>query len=168
MIHENPRTLVRALPALGAIALLLAATPAAASDPCISCMQKIFDKMQEALRKQQEPAFAKQWHPLGYQTNLVGGSGLPGRRVYRQGSRKQWFLRPDFKKLRSAGRGDTPWIVPCKVWSWKKQRAVDKVWAVLVYHHKRFVMLGGGERLEQVTALARRWHEKKPLEAPKK
>lgn len=159
------------LPALLAtLALLVLATPRAAlaSQPCVSCMKKPFAKMKAALAKKDAKTFAKQWHPKGYAKNLVGGSGLAGRSVYRQGSRKGWYIKPDFSKLRGVpGRRGGPWIVPCAIWSTKRKRAVDKVWALMVWVEKRSVVLGAGEKLAQVEALGARWVAKKPL-APRK
>ena len=144
---------------------------AAASDPDTAGMKRVFDALEKAVRASAEADFEKHWHPAGYATNLVGGSGLPGKRVFEQGSRKGWFLKPDLDKLQALpGRLGGPWIVRCDVWSWKKERAVDEIHALLVHMRgktRKMVMLGGGERLEEVIALGRRWVDKKPL-APKK
>jgi hypothetical protein len=162
------RTLLTTL-ALSLLLPTVSLTEAAASQPCIGCMKKPFKAMKQALAKKDAKTFAKQWHPKGYAKNLVGGSGLAGRSVYRQGSRKGWYLEPDFSKLRGVpGRRGGPWIVPCKVWSPRRNRAVDMIWALMVYHAKRSVVLGGGEKLKEVEALGVRWVAKKPLAPPKK
>lgn len=162
-LHAAGHSLV----AVALLCLLATPQPAQASQPCISCLKKPLKAMEKALREKNEKLFAKQWLPLGYQKNLVGGSGLAGRKVYRQGSRKGWFLKPNWKQLTSVDRAP-PWIVPCDVWSWKKKRAVDKVWLVFGWQGKRSIVLGGGEKIEQVRALGLRWREKKPLApAPK-
>lgn len=131
----------------------------------MACLKKPLKAMEKALREKNEQLFAKQWHPLGYQKNLVGGSGLAGRKVYRQGSRKGWFLKPNWKQLTSVDRSP-PWIVPCEIWSWKKKRAVDKVWVVFGGARRKVLVLGAGEKLAQVQALGRRYREKKPLAPP--
>ena len=97
---------------------------------------------------------------------LVGGSGTSGSRMYAQDSRKGWFLRPHVERLTSPLRG-APWVIPCDVFSWKKNQLVDAVHAVLVWHDNRWVMLGAGENKEEAMSLARRYGEKKPLQPPK-
>jgi hypothetical protein len=168
MFDHRSRSQVVCAAMLAAVFLLLPAS-ARGSQPCISCMKKPFAAMDKALTIKNAKLFAKQWHPAGYTKNLVGGSGLPGRAVFRQGSRKGWFMKPNFAKLRGLPmRRGGPWIVPCDIWSRKRGRPVDKVWALLIYHNKRSVVLGAGEKLAQVEALGKRWVEKKPLAAPKK
>jgi hypothetical protein len=147
------------------VALAMAAASARASDPDTAGMKRAFDALEKALRDGDEPAFERGWFPEGYRQNLVGGSGLPGRRVFKQGHRKGWVLRPDLSRLEGTGRG-APWIVPCDVWSHVKNRSVDHVDAALIWHDGRWVILGAGEKRAQVLALARRYLEKKPLAPP--
>lgn len=153
------------------LALVCLPATASARPPSKQGIKDLFAQMEQGLREQKEELFKAQWHPEGYSQNLVGGSGIPGRAVYRQGSRKGWFLKPDLDKLQALpGRLGGPWIVRCDVWSWKKERAVDEIHALLVHMRgktRKMVMLGGGERLDEVIALGRRWVDKKPL-APKK
>ena len=151
--------------------LLTFAATAEAAQPCVSCMKPIFAKMKKALEDKKEPLFAKQWHAKGYAKNLVGGSGLAGKQVYRQGSRKGWYLKADFSSLRSVpGRRGGPWIVRCDIWSPKRGHKVDEVWALMVYlrKEKRSVILGAGEKLAQVNELGLRYVNKKPLAPPRK
>jgi hypothetical protein len=149
------------------LAALVAPRSSLAADPDTAGMERLFQRLEKAIRDAQEPPFKQGWHPDGYAKNLVGGSGLPGASVFRQGSRKQWYLRPDLKALRTTGRG-APYLVPCDIWSWKQNRRVDHVWAALIWHGKAWVILGAGEKLEEVEALARRYQEKKPLAPPAK
>ena len=98
----------------------------------------------------------------------MGGSGLPGKSVYRQGTRKGWYLKLQMAKLRGLPmRRGGPWIVPTLIWSDKKGKAVDMVYVLIVYK-KKWMILGGGERLAEVEALGKRWVDKKPLAPPKK
>jgi hypothetical protein len=147
------------------LAMLLRAGEAHGSDPDTAGMQRAFDALDKALRDGDETAFSRGWHPRGYAENLVGGSGLPGRKVFKQGHRKGWVLRPDLLRLEGTGRG-APWIVPCVVWSHVKNRSVDHVHAALIWHEKRWVILGAGEKKAQVQALAQRYLEKRPLPPP--
>lgn len=154
---------------LCALALLFIAPsgPAAATDPDIHGLKQIFVDLEVALKAADEPGFKRRWHPLGYTKNLVGGSGLAGRQVYSQGTKKGWALRPEMKTLRGVTRGE-PWILRCDVWSWDKRKAVDSVWAVVATHDGVGKVIGAGEVLDEVEALARRWADKKPLEPPKR
>ncbi|MCA9665186.1 MAG: hypothetical protein KC503_06345 [Myxococcales bacterium] len=142
------------------IAFCASAGAAHASQPDTASMKRVFAKIEKALRGKNEKLFKKQWHEKGYAKNLVGGSGLPGRAVFRQGSRKGWYLKPDIAKMRGVpGRRGGPWIIPCEIYSWKKQRAVDKVWALVAYQRKlkRWIIVGAGEKLAQVEALGTRY-----------
>lgn len=125
-----------------------------------------FSRMKIALQTKNQELFTKQWHPIGYQTNLVGGSGVPGRGVYSQGSRKRWYLRPNFEKQISLTNRVV--IVPCDIWSWQKKRPVDRVHAVVVRQKARWLVLGAGERSKEVVALANRYIHNKPLPPQKK
>ncbi len=142
--------------------------PCLASQPDTASMKRMYKKMKAAMGKKEEAAFKAQWHPRAYATNLVGGSGLPGKSVYRQGTRKGWYLKPQMAKLRGLPmRRGGPWIVPTLIWSDKKGKAVDMVYVLIVYK-KKWMILGGGERLAEVEALGKRWVDKKPLAPPKK
>lgn len=159
--------MTRRLPAsLGALALLcLASAPSFATDPDTAGMGRMFTSLEKGIREAKEALFKKSWYPESYTKNLVGGSGLAGEQVYRQGTRKQWFLKPDLKQLKTTGRG-SPFLVPCDIWSWKQNKAVDHIWAALIWHGRAWVILGAGEKLAQVEELARRYQEKKPLAPP--
>jgi hypothetical protein len=149
--------------ALGIVALLCLAAPTSfATDVDTAGIGQLFANLEKGIREAREALFKKGWYPESYTKNLVGGSGLAGEQVYRQGTRKHWYLKPDLKKLRTTGRG-SPFLVPCDIWSWKQSKAVDHVWAALIWQGKAWVILGAGEKLAQVEALARRYQEKKPL-----
>jgi len=130
-----------------------------------------FDAMEKAIREGDDKLFKAQWHADGHAKNLVGGSGLTGESVYKQGARKKWFPKPDLSKAESLGDGAAI-IVPCEIWGWEKEKSLDKVDILLVKVDVKveektksvFVVLGGGEKAEQVKALANRWLKKEPLE----
>ncbi len=151
---------------IAVIAVLVLAAPAFATDPDTAGMKRLFAQLEKGLREANEPLFKSGWHAEGYANNLVGGSGLAGYKVYKQGTRKKWYLKPDFSKMQTTGRG-APFLVSCDVWSWEKGKAVDHVWAALIWD-KQWVILGAGEKLPEVEALARRWQEKKPLAPERK
>lgn len=151
---------------LAAVALTLH-SPAIASDPDTAGMQKLFDGLESAWRSNDETAFKSLYHPLGYMENLVGGSGLAGKAAFKQGARKGWFFKPDFKTLGGVSRG-APWLVRCDLWSWKKKRAVDRVWVLFATHKSKRVVIGAGEKKSEVEDLARRWLKKLPLRPPAK
>lgn len=122
-----------------------------------------FETMEKAIKDKDESAFKSRWHAVGFEKNLVGGSGLAGKEVFEQGSRKKWFMKPDLAKAKVLGDGAAV-IVPCEIWAWEKGRAVDKVDLVCVKEKDGYVVLGGGEKRDQVEALASRWLKKEPLE----
>jgi hypothetical protein len=150
---------------LALLVLVVALAPRARADAPRDAMAAPFAAMEKALRAPDETLFKAQWHPEGYVRNLVGGSGLAGENVFRQGSRKQWYPKPDFAKATVRPDGALA-IVPCKITSWKTNESVDAVDVVLVQVKGAYVVLGGGEKRSEVDALAQRWLDKKPL-APK-
>jgi hypothetical protein len=146
-------------------ALVSARGTAAADEVKSTAVQVLFDAIEKALRAADEPAFKAQWHPDGYDKNLVGGSGNTGASMFRQGSRKKWFPKPDLAKATTLASGDAV-IVPCEIWSWDRNKAVDAVDALVVKVKGTYVMLGSGEKRAQVDALAERWLKKQPLAPP--
>jgi hypothetical protein len=144
-----------------------AAAPASACDPDTAGMAALFATLEAALRAGDEAAFKAGWHPDGYTENLVGGSGVSGERVFKQGSHKQWYLKPNMSMLKSPGRCG-PWIVPADIWSWRDERAVDHVDVSLIWHDGAWLILGAGEEPAEVEALARRLEAGQPLPPPPK
>jgi hypothetical protein len=126
----------------------------------------VFDAMEKSIRDKDEAAFKARWHAEAYEKNLVGGSGIPGKGVFGQGSRKKWFPKPDLTKAKVLEDGAAV-ILPCEIWSWEKEKAVDKVDFLLVKDKDGYLVLGGGEKREQVDALASRFLKKEPLDPPK-
>ena len=126
--------------------------------------EALFQNMQKAIEGKDEALFKAQWHAEGFEKNLVGGSGLAGTEVFSQGSRKKWYLKPDLAK--AVAVAETASIVPCEVWAWEKEKAVDKVHILAVKVDQAWVVLGGGEKPDQVRALADRWLKKEPLPPP--
>jgi hypothetical protein len=151
------------------VVVLAVAAPSAVSskpDPK-AAVRALFGAMEQAFRRGDEAAFKKTWVPAGYEENLVGGSGIPGKSVFRQGSRKSWYLKPDLDKLRTLDARKGVHVVYCAVWSWKQEKAVDAVHALLVTKGS-LQMLGGGEREAEVLALGERFLKGQPLPPPKK
>lgn len=157
------RTLRRALVAAFSLALIGGA--AVALQPDVVAIEGVFERLDKALADKDEAAFKANWHSAGWEKNLVGGSGIAGRKVFSQGSRKGWFLKPDMAKLTNPGRSG-PFVIPCDIWSRDKNKAVDKVWAVVAHEGKAPKILGAGEDFDEVMALARRFQDKEPLEPP--
>ncbi|HEX7898740.1 MAG TPA: hypothetical protein VF950_13335 [Planctomycetota bacterium] len=124
----------------------------------------LFENMKKAIETKEEALFKAQWHADGFEKNLVGGSGLAGKEVFGQGSRKKWYLKPDLAK--AVAVAETASIVPCDVWAWEKAKAVDQVHILAVKDKDAWIVLGGGEKIEQVRALADRWLKKEPLPPP--
>jgi len=125
-----------------------------------------FEAMEKAIKDKDEAAFKARWHAAGFEKNLVGGSGLAGKEVFEQGSRKKWFMKPDLAQAKLLGDGAAV-IVPCQIWAWEKGRAVDKIDLLVVKDKDSYVVLGGGEKRAQVDALATRWLNKEPLDPPR-
>jgi hypothetical protein len=113
-----------------------------------------------------EASFKVRWHPEGFEKDFVGGSGLDRKAVFRQGSRKKWFLQPDLAQAKILQEGAAV-IVPCLAWGWEREKAVDKVNILLIREKDGYPVPGGGEKREQVDALASRWLKKEPLDPPK-
>lgn len=129
-------------------------TPTTKSTP-----QQLFQTMKIALEKKDQATFASQWDSRGYKSNLVGSSGLPGRAVFSQGSRKAWYLKPDFKKTTTVTKEIL--VLPCAIWSLKAKRAVDEVHAVIVLVKEKWLILGAGENKKEVLSLAQKYKDKK-------
>ena len=140
---------------------------ASATDPDTAGIERVFTALHKTHLDKNQPGAKVLWHPKAWTANLVGGSGLTGKAAYAQGSRERWWLKPDMPKLTNLDRAGQSWLVPCLVWSERKNRAVDKVVAVVVFHKDRWVLLGAGESREQVEALAKRWDAGGTLDAPK-
>ena len=126
---------------------------------------KLFEALEKGIRAKDEAAFKGSWLLHGYEKNLVGGSGLEGREVFAQATRKRWVLKPDVQRTQVID-GGTALIVPCQVWAWEKEKAVDKVDLLLVQVHRDYLVLGGGEKRGQVEALASRFLKQEPLDPP--
>jgi hypothetical protein len=157
------------------IAALFLAAAALAATPFLAVPQEDarrkafaapFDAMEKAIKGKDEAAFKGCWQPDGFEKNLVGGSGLAGKEVFAQGARKKWFPKPDVDKAKVLEDGAAV-VIPCEIWGWEKNRAVDKVEFLLVRGKDGYLALGGGEKREQVEALASRFLKKEPLDPPK-
>ena len=122
----------------------------------LSEVPPLFEALEKATRESDEAAFQRFWLPDGYEKNLVGGSGLEGREVFAQATRKRWILRPDPQGTHVLEEG-AALIVPCQVWAWERGKVVDKVDLLLVRSQQGYLILGGGEKRDQVEALASRY-----------
>ncbi len=119
-------------------------------------IREMFARMEAATISKDLTSFAREWHPEGLGTDLAG-EGVSGQNMYGQGSRKGWFLRPTAIVPMAA---DGPWLVTCLVWSWKKDRAVDEVTALVARYRGRWVTVATVERnLKELRALGRRYTE---------
>lgn len=123
-------------------------------------MNGIFADMESGIRNTDEDLFKKHWHPTGYSENLVGGSGLSGKRMFDQGSRKKWFPKPDLGNTQKLGRVE---IVPTELYNWERERKVDEVYFAVAADSGGLKILGGGEDREEVRALAERFNAGKSL-----
>lgn len=117
------------LAAAAAVVVLCAAASFADDQEAVS-KKAPFEKMEKAVREADEKLFKAQWHAEGYEKNLVGGSGVSGAGVFKQGSRKKWYPKPDLAAAKAIS--DDVLIVPCEIWSWEKEKSVDKVDMLLV------------------------------------
>ncbi len=111
-----------------------------------SSMNEIFTDLENAIKNEDESLFKKHWDSEGYSTDLVG-EGLTGERFYQQGSRKKWFPKPNLDEKEVIGKVE---IVPTKLYSWEKDKNVDEIYFAIAAGK----ILGGGENLEKVRALA--------------
>lgn len=129
-------------------------------------LRDVFDSLDKSLRDKDEAVFQARWHAGGFEKNLAGGSGLSGKEVFDQGSRKKWFPKPDLSKAQALGDG-TAVLIPCEIWAREKDKGVDRVDFLLIQTKEGWRVLGGGEKRAQVEALASRWLKKEPLDPPK-
>jgi hypothetical protein len=136
------------------LGLALASLGSWAAGPNAKQIASSFEQLRVSLEKKDKTLFLKYWHPRGFKKNLVGSSGLPGVGVFKQGSRKGWYLKPKMSTLKA--RGTHGAIVFCAIWSTRRKRAVDGVHAYVVWHNKRWVVLAAGESKKQVEALIKR------------
>jgi len=124
-------------------------------------LQPVFDSMQQALEQEDETLFKSQWFAEGYQNNLVGGSGLAGVDVFRQGHGR-WYLKPDMQAIT---QHDDVFVVRTDIWSFEKGQAVDEVHAVIGLQDGKLLVLGAGEDTDEVDALVSRYLSGEPLVA---
>lgn len=121
----------------------------------------LFDALEQAMRSGDRARLPALWHELGIDANrgidanLVGGSGLSGAEASAQGSAKHWFRKPDLATL-AVTRDVGALRVTCAVGSMDKQRAGDRVHVVVVRAGAGWVVLGAGERLDEVDGLLKR------------
>jgi hypothetical protein len=124
-------------------------------------MNSIFADMENGIRNDDESLFKKNWSADTYDKNVVGRSGLEGSQIFKQGSRKKWFPKPDFSNRIKVGSIE---IIPAEIWSWEKERKVDEVYFAIKMGSSP-VILGGGEDLEEVKKLAERADQGKSLDS---
>ena len=117
-------------------------------------VKTVFSDMEKALKGKDEALFKKQWHPEGFEKNLVGGSGLSGAEIYQEGSAEGWYLKPDLSKTTNTGKAS---IVFCDVWSFEKNKSLDQVYVLVANKEEKPLVVGGGEDLNEVKALAERF-----------
>lgn len=122
-------------------------------------LDSVFADMEKGLKDGDEDLFKKHWDSRAYKENFVGGSGLPGEEVFRQGTGKKWFPKPDLTQTEKVG---SVVIVPAQIWSWEQEKSLDKVYFAVQTKDKP-VILGGGERMEEVRKLAERADKGEPL-----
>lgn len=127
-------------------------------------ISEIFADLENGIKNEDESLFKKHWHSEGYSENLVGGSGLAGNRVYEQGSRKIWFPKPDLSKTEKIGKVE---IVPTEIYNWEKEKRVDEIYFAIAEDSNGLKILGGGEDLDEVKSLAKRFNEGKSLSIEK-
>lgn len=125
-------------------------------------MNEVFADLENGIRKTDEELFKKHWRAEGYDKNLVGGSGMSGSSVYKQGSRKKWFLKPDYSKTVRQGNVE---IYQCEVYAWEQSKKVDEIFLAVSTDDRK--ALGGGENFEEVKKLAERFNAGESLEPPK-
>lgn len=139
--------------------------PAAAAkpprDPAAE-LRQLFDTLERSFKDSDRALLGSVWDSRGIDANLVGDSGLTGAEAFDQGSRKRWCLRPDWSQV-AVDERTTVVAVPCAIWSWDKERAVDRVVALVVLDCFSWRVLGAGERREEVEALSQRLARGEPL-----
>jgi hypothetical protein len=127
-------------------------------------LETVFDSMQQALEQDDEDLFKRQWLAQGYQHNLVGGSGLAGADVFRQGHGR-WYLKPDMQAIT---HHDDVLVVRTDIWSIEKDKPVDEVYAAIGPQDGKLLLFGAGEDVEEVEALVSRYLSGEPLVAADK
>jgi hypothetical protein len=119
-------------------------------------MLLVFENMKHALMESDEEAFQTQWYSGGYQNNLVGGSGISGSGVYKQGSREKWYLKPVVNDI---VQHTDAYIIPCKIWAWENEESLDFVYAAALKINEQWLIIGAGEDLNEVKAMIDKFPE---------
>ncbi|MCO4748200.1 MAG: hypothetical protein KC912_25625 [Proteobacteria bacterium] len=113
-----------------------------------------FSEMTLALETRDIPRYQAAWHPVGWSRNLVGPDGLSGEAAAGQAKSEGWNLRPDPGTLAKHEEGEA-WVVRCDV-VLPDGKVVDAVFAAIGRHEGAHVVVGAGENLGRVNALAGR------------
>jgi hypothetical protein len=125
------------------IMMMASAAGAGQEDARQKDLSAIFQSLEKGIREKDEASFKEPWLGDAYEKNFVGRSGLAGKEVFAQGTRKKWFLKPDLTRALTLGEGAVV-IVPCDVWAWEKEKAVDKVDMLLVKDKDAWRILTAG------------------------
>jgi len=137
---------------------------AAAPAPVYPALRTLFADLESSFRRRDRALFEKHIYEKAWRKNFAGGSGTSLKKLFRQGARKKWFLKPDLDRVERVG--DKSLIVPCEVYSWTKDRSLQRVFVMLGKHEGRWVLVGGGKKHEQVLALAERFDKDEALAPP--
>jgi hypothetical protein len=129
-------------------------------------MTAAFAAMEAALRESDEVRFKATWHAAGYGANLAGERGIAGADVFKLGTEGTWLPKPDVSKAEKLGEGEAV-LVPCEIWNWEKEEALDTGTVLLVKQGAAYVALGTSGAAEDVKKLAERFLKKEPLEPVK-
>lgn len=127
-------------------------------------LEGVFDRMELGIKTRDEDLFKAQWHPTGYKSNLVGGSGIEGASIFHQGSREGWYIKPRTDEVRGHGSQNS-YIITCDVTSWKSGEIDEEVYAGVIRYEDRWAVLGigVGDRSD-VSALVYRYRPGEPIQ----
>lgn len=137
---------------------LHSSTTSKVTPPSPDGIGSLFSQIERSIRDSDLNLFKKHWDKKGYSYNLVGNSGLAGGEVFRQGHKKGWYLEPVLNDI--ARFSDYLYLVPCKVVTRSTGESVDFVYAAVAYSDSAWMILGAGEKREEVEALVERYVNK--------
>lgn len=122
-----------------------------------------FAKLTRAVAEAQVEAAEHAFTAEGWDDNIVGPSGLRGRRIFAQGKASGWSLVPvDAPLMLSPELA----VVPCEVRLIETSRPLEQVIAIVVRTSTGWRILGVGEREDQVKASAVAWMSAQPQSEP--
>lgn len=125
-------------------------------------LEKLFQKLSQAIQSNDESEYRNLWHPESYTRNLVGANGWSGDAVFTQAANGRWTLLPEFGDVENL-ENPTAFLVGCYIQNQDQpdEEAEEYVYALIGQDAftKNLWLLGVGENREEVLGLWTRLNE---------